>query len=128
MDNLQRLGQLVKAERRRLYRTVDKARAVAQLSRGAWDNVEHGRPAKDLTYVGVEEALHWAPGSCNRVLDGGDPVPLDTPAERTYVVRAGSPSDSLAAEVRASNLSESSKRWLIEHLLTTSDTPNSETG
>jgi hypothetical protein len=73
MSEYERLAELVREARVRRYRTVDKARAVAGISRGAWDNVEHGKPAKPLTYTGVELALGWEYGSCLRILAGGEP-------------------------------------------------------
>lgn len=38
----------------------------------------------------LEEALHWAPGSIESVLDGGDPTDLGEPVDVTVQGRAGS--------------------------------------
>lgn len=71
----QRLADAVKRDRRRKYRTVERARAAAGLSRGAWDNVEKARPVKEVTLTAVEEALEWRPGTAERLLSGDDVVP-----------------------------------------------------
>lgn len=72
-----RLGAAVRAERARLgYRTLaDLAartglgvRTLSDLERGARDNYS----AETLS--AVEAVLGWAPGSVQRILDGGDPT------------------------------------------------------
>lgn len=68
--NREQLGKMVKADRMRLYRTVDKARIAAKISRGAWDHVEQGKPAKDFTLGAIEEALGWPAGRAQAVLEG----------------------------------------------------------
>lgn len=74
VNNYERLGRIVREERlRQGYDTVDAARAGTKVSRGAWDNVEHGRPAKDLTYNRIERRLGWELDDCRRILDGESP-------------------------------------------------------
>lgn len=75
VDDYERLGRRVKRERVLRFRTVDAAREGTGMSRGAWDNVEHGRPAKDLTYNRIEVRLGWELGDCRRILEGGEPSP-----------------------------------------------------
>lgn len=98
VDDYKRLGDQVKEARKRKYRTVEKARAEARLSRGAWDNVEHGRPAKELTYNSIEFALGWPLGECARIL-AGDSLASDDPFEATIL---------------NSNMDESSKLRALE--------------
>lgn len=69
-QNREQLGKMVKADRMRLYRTVDKARIAAKVSRGSWDNVEQGKPVKDFTLGAIEEALGWPPGRAQSVIEG----------------------------------------------------------
>lgn len=38
-----------------------------------------GRTPSLVTKRRVEDALQWAPGSIDAILDGGDPTPLDVP-------------------------------------------------
>lgn len=76
-NNRKRLGKMVKADRMRLYRTVDKARIKANVSRGAWDNVEKGKPAKDFTLGAIEDALGWPAGRAQSIIDGGDASDLE---------------------------------------------------
>lgn len=71
----QRLGNLIRARRRDLglYTVVDAARR-ADISRDTLAKVEAGERAKPVTYRKLEQALEWAPGSIDRVLDGGEPT------------------------------------------------------
>lgn len=109
MSNLERLGHLVHDERVRQYRTVDRARAVAQISRGAWDGVEKGKPAKRLTYNSIETALGWDLGRCERILGGGEDEQSQT--------------SGLAAEVRASNLSPEAKEEILRRIADENSAP-----
>lgn len=64
------LGRLVKRERLSKFGTVDSARAAAQVSRGAWDNVEAGRRVKDFTLAAIEKALGFRSGSFEDMVAG----------------------------------------------------------
>jgi transcriptional regulator with XRE-family HTH domain len=76
----QRLGNLIRARRRDLglYTVVDAARR-ADISRDTLAKVEAGERAKPVTYRKLEQALDWAPGSIDRILDGGDPAAKPSP-------------------------------------------------
>lgn len=41
-----------------------------------WLNIEHGRKAAPRKIAGVDDAMRWATGSAQRVLDGGEPTEL----------------------------------------------------
>ena len=71
-DGRRRLGLQVRAERMKRYRTVDKARIEADISRGAWEHVESGKPVKEFTLGAVEQALGWDAGRAQRIIDGAD--------------------------------------------------------
>lgn len=105
MTDYDRLAAYVRAERVRRFRTVDAARAVAKISRGAWDNVEKGRPAKALTYNSIEDAFGWEFGDCERIADGAEP---------TYRDRNDRVDD--AEEVRRSNLPDGVKARVLNIL------------
>lgn len=70
----QRLGARVKAHRLQLYASRDAAASAAGISKDTWQRVEEGRPVRESTYVKVDKALGWAPGSCTLVGEGGEPV------------------------------------------------------
>lgn len=76
-EGRERLGQIVKAERMRIYRTLDAARIEAQIARGAWQNVEDGKSVKEFTLGAVESALGWPAGKALRIIAG-----VDEPARR----------------------------------------------
>lgn len=89
-EGRKRLGAKVRAERMRMYRTVDAARIAARISRGAWDHVEQGDPVRDFTLGAIEEALGWPAGRAQQIIDG-----------------AGS--DDIELAVEASSLGEATK-------------------
>lgn len=75
----QRLGARVKAHRLQHYASRDAAATAADISKDTWQRVEEGRPVRESTYVKIDRALGWAPGSCVIVGDGGEPVLADEP-------------------------------------------------
>lgn len=86
-----RLGSIVEARRRKLDFKQDDAKSLSggRISRATWSDVERGaRTNYDRrTLDGVELACRWEEGSIDRVLAGGEPVPLgDGPA---LVVHSG---------------------------------------
>lgn len=74
-EGRRRLGNAVRADRMRKYRTVDAARIAAKISRGAWDNVEQGKPVKDFTLGAIEDALDWPAGRAHELLYGVEGAP-----------------------------------------------------
>ncbi|MFL6061254.1 MAG: hypothetical protein ACJ72E_08485 [Marmoricola sp.] len=79
-EDRDRLAREVKAARLRKFKTVDRARIAAAVSRGAWDNVERGDSVKDFTLASIEEALGWPEGRALAILSGEDGAPAS--AER----------------------------------------------
>ncbi|MBQ1163696.1 hypothetical protein KBZ21_37495, partial [Streptomyces sp. A73] len=55
------------------------------MSKDTWLKIERGETGRAGSYAKVESALHWAPGSCQDILDGGKPVP-DEPLDDSHVV------------------------------------------
>lgn len=77
-----RLGWFVEQRRTGLRLSQTKAAKLAGISRPVWANVETGvGTSYGTTYAAVEAALSWEPGSCQKTLDGGEPVVLAEPAE-----------------------------------------------
>lgn len=54
----------------RKFKTVDRARIAAEVSRGTWDAVEKGKPVKDFSLAAIEEALDWPAGHALAILTG----------------------------------------------------------
>lgn len=72
------LRQHVATRRKQLQLSIVAAAAAAGINRATWSALEQGtRDTESYTYGGVERALNWAPGSIDRILDGGEPVLLD---------------------------------------------------
>lgn len=75
------LGETVLARRLDLGLSKEEAARRGRLSVKTWTSVENGKEVRLTTYVGVEDALDWKRGSVGAVLDGGDPTPVEPPAE-----------------------------------------------
>jgi transcriptional regulator with XRE-family HTH domain len=71
--NRQRLAKAVKAARLRKFKTVDRARIAAGVSRGTWENVERGDSVKEFSLASIEEALDWPEGRALEILAGNTP-------------------------------------------------------
>lgn len=88
---LEYLAEVVGARRRELRLSKEEAARRGSMSVKTWTSVEEGRPVRDTTHVGVEEALEWERGSVSAVLDGGDPILLPPkegePVEVEYAVK-----------------------------------------
>lgn len=74
----ERLATLARRRRAELGLALNDMNAKAGgLSNRTWQRVERGMEIRDTNYVKVDGLLRWAPGSCLRILDGGDPVPVE---------------------------------------------------
>lgn len=82
---LERLAKLVHARRTELRLGVEPAAKAGGISKDTWKRVEAGQKVWDRSFAGIETALQWEPGSCARILDGGDPIARDS----TQTSRAG---------------------------------------
>lgn len=76
-DSLQRLGRYVIARRQQLgyLNRVDLARGLeGELTGRTLADIENGdRRSSPNTYAIVERALHWQPGTIDRILAGSEP-------------------------------------------------------
>lgn len=74
-DARQRLAAVAKRRRAELGLSLNDANAkAAGTSKGTWQRVEKGQKIHDTNYKKIDGVLQWAPGSCLRVLDGGEPT------------------------------------------------------
>lgn len=70
-----RLAQLARSRRADLGLALNDINAkAAGMSKHTWQRVEKGLPIRETNYVKIDGALEWAPGSCVRVMGGGEPV------------------------------------------------------
>ncbi|QBI56883.1 hypothetical protein [Streptomonospora litoralis] len=70
-----RLRAYLEARRGRLRLTIDQVAATAGIRSNTYARVRDGdADIQPATVSGLEDALCWAPGSIQRILDGGDPV------------------------------------------------------
>jgi hypothetical protein len=74
-NDLERLAKLVQRRRLELKLGIEPAARLAGMSKDTWKKVEAAREdVRATSYTGIERALQWAPSSCIRVLEGGEPV------------------------------------------------------
>lgn len=86
------LGETARKRRQDLRLSKEEAARRGGMSVKTWTAVEDGRPVRDTTYVGIEDALEWERGSVAAIIDGGDAVPLEPeqpsePVEVEYAAR-----------------------------------------
>ncbi|MFE9432414.1 helix-turn-helix domain-containing protein [Streptomyces sp. NPDC006640] len=78
-NDLERLAHLVRQRRLELKLGIEPAARLAGMSKDTWKKVEAAREdVRATSYTGIERALQWAPGSCTRVIEGGEPVISET--------------------------------------------------
>lgn len=85
--DMERLAALVKKRRAELRLGIEPAAKLARISKDTWKRVEAAQRVWDRTYGGIEAALQWAPGSCQTVLAGGNPLVGESLTEDVKVVR-----------------------------------------
>ncbi|MFI8191452.1 hypothetical protein ACIF8T_21955 [Streptomyces sp. NPDC085946] len=97
----ERLANLARRRRAELGLALNDANAKAGgLSNRTWQRVEKGLEIRETNYVKIDGLLQWAPGSCLKVLDGGDPVPIGDVAGAPDVQKSPMPRDALDAKAR----------------------------
>lgn len=77
--DLGRLAALVHKRRTELRLGVEPAAKAGGISKDTWKRVEAGQRVWDRSFAGIETALGWEPGTCKRILDGGDSTPSTEP-------------------------------------------------
>jgi hypothetical protein len=77
-----RLATTAKRRRAELGLALNDVNSAAGgLSNRTWQRVEKGLPIRDTNYVKIDALLGWTPGSCLRILEGGDATPALEGAE-----------------------------------------------
>jgi len=70
------LAERVRARRAERCGTVERAASLAGISHRAWVRIEAGHRIRPAQVRVVEIVLGWRAGSCDRVLDGGEPIEI----------------------------------------------------
>lgn len=77
----ERLGGLVKQRRESMgIYAVATAAAQAGMVWETWAKVENGGAVRAATYRKIEDVVGWEHGSCEAILDGGEPTISDARA------------------------------------------------
>lgn len=122
-SNAERFGQIVLARRTALGLTQLEVAAANGPSNTKQTEIESGSLVNLLPNMEkkVDAGLQWEKGSARRTWLGGDPVPLES---------LGSDYAARLAEIERSNISDSTKSWLVEKLRAerTATTEAGETG
>lgn len=93
----ERLATIARRRRAELGLALnDKNAKDGGLSNRTWQRVEKGLDIRDTNYVKIDGLLKWAPGSCLRILEGGDPISVD---DMTDPAAAGNQKSPLPPEV-----------------------------
>lgn len=77
--NRKRLGDLGQQRRLALGRTIEEVAKIGGLGKTTVSNIENSYPVKPRSLFAYDRGVSWTPGSAARVLDGGDPTPLEDP-------------------------------------------------
>lgn len=97
--DLQRLADRVQARRLQLNLSARRAANLAGMSKDTWARVETGQSVQAATYDKVEDTLGWTVGSCRKILDGGEPISLDSALGGDFQI-VPVPSEQLEESVR----------------------------
>lgn len=93
------LAALVQKRRTELRLGVEPAAKLGGISKDTWKRVEAGLKVWDRSYAGIDTALQWATGSCQRILNGGEPLPVEPASEAPDAAIAVIPKADLARAV-----------------------------
>lgn len=97
--DLERLAKAVKARRLERYPSRREAAAAAGVSKDTFQRVEEGEVVREVSYVKIDRALGWAPGSCDEIAQGGEPVPVEM-SDDGSVMYATVPAGDLAEKIK----------------------------
>jgi len=73
--NYSKLARMVRIRRAELGLTVYSAAEKTRISKDTLMKVEDGRSVRDNTYLALEKALGWDPGTCVAILEDVAPEP-----------------------------------------------------
>lgn len=75
----ERLAKLARRRRQELGLALNDGNAkAAGVSKGTWQRVEKGMSIRETNYVKIDGLLQWAPGSCLSVLEGKEPIRIES--------------------------------------------------
>ncbi|MFE7727488.1 hypothetical protein ACFU5D_17035 [Streptomyces anthocyanicus] len=90
----ERLATIARRRRAELGLAMNDANAkAAGTSKGTWQRVEKGLHLRETNYVKIDGLLQWALGSCLRILEGGEPIPVSDIGEAPDVQKSPMPRD-----------------------------------
>lgn len=127
-ESVQRLATLMGERRVALRKKWEDVAAEADVSGTFLRKIRNGAGASPLTISNLEAALRWAPGSFQRIMDGGDPIEIAevsatssiaaTIRAEAEVVKEDQTSEGLEAAIRelARRLSPDRVRAVLEEL------------
>ncbi|MFF4489494.1 hypothetical protein ACFY0F_23845 [Streptomyces sp. NPDC001544] len=99
----ERLAAIARRRRAELGLALnDKNAKDGGLSNRTWQRVEKGLEIRETNYVKIDSLLQWAPGSCLRVLEGGEPVVISdmADADAATVQKSPMPKEVIDEEAR----------------------------
>ncbi|MEU7240236.1 hypothetical protein [Streptomyces sparsogenes] len=76
--DLDRLAKAVKRRRLELGLARLAGAQSAGISKDTWKKVEEGQPVRDMSYAKIDGVLGWATGSCELIMQGGEPIPVES--------------------------------------------------
>lgn len=79
--DLDRLARVATERRLELGLARNKTALEIGISKSTWKRLEQGLPIREMNYAKIEGALQWAVGSCVAVMEGGDPIPIETSSD-----------------------------------------------
>lgn len=127
-ESVQRLATLMGERRVALRKKWEDVAAEADVSGTFLRKIRNGAGASPLTISNLEAALRWAPGSFQRIMDGGDPIEIAevsatssiaaTIRAEAEVVKEDQTGEGLEAAIRelARRLSPDRVRAVLEEL------------
>lgn len=95
-----RLGPIVRERRLHLGLAYKTAAKLAGMSKETWKKIEDGEIVRAMSYAKVDPILEWAPGSCEAVLAGRQPIATKASERVPGVEISERPREDIAAEAR----------------------------
>ncbi|MET9395408.1 helix-turn-helix transcriptional regulator [Streptomyces sp. NPDC006624] len=98
--DLDRLSACVRRRRQELGLGIEPAARRAGISKDTWKRTERGQSVREASYVKIDQALGWAPGSCLQVLEGNEPVVAQEAETVSGVTLVSLPRQALETAIR----------------------------
>ncbi|MEC4016005.1 hypothetical protein [Streptomyces sp. H27-D2] len=91
--DMARLARVVKLRRMEIYSSRDVAAKAARMSKDTWQRVEESLPVRPGSCARIDGALRWAIGSCEAILNGGEPIPIEGSAQEGTAISTLPPAE-----------------------------------